>query len=431
MINIQTFILLTLIIYLISNNWFSISVFSKKTILINLLIKLFVGIFIFYYFSFVLNLDQNTDLLIYYNASVKIYSSLNEDLISTIKIIIGNNSDYSNVLQSISFWKRDFDYGIPNDNQTMIRIHLLLLLLIGKSVFNHLLFFILFSYTTNLILIKQLQNKGIPKNILLLFLFLPSILIWTSTTYKESIAISFHFLILSILLKTKLNGKDLIFIIIICTLHLFIKPFYLFFSLPFIAINIIYKRFYLKKWLNRTLISTILVISIFTSITINNTNIEKDEYKYGNKINILKMLQLKQDDFFYEAYHGKAKTILKLNKLEFEFNSFLTSLKDTFLNTFFSPSLIYPLKTISIPFVIENFILYSLIIYGLRKRKINIKTKNDKLLLLTGITLSLISGFITPVLGTLVKFKSLGYIYLFLFLIIKIFKPNTDKCINF
>ena len=227
--NFQTIFLITIIICLISNNWLNISVYSKLFTLGVFCLKILFGLAICYYFVFHLKLGKKTDLFIYFNQAAKLFDTLNGDLKSIISIIVGNESQYQKILSQLSLWKRDFDYGIPNDNQTMIRIHLFLILLVGKSILNHFLIFLLVSFVIILLLIKVIVNKlFINKNYLLVLFILPSLTVWNSATYKEGIALSIHAILISLIIKFKdqINIINLSLLAFICFLHVFIKPIY-------------------------------------------------------------------------------------------------------------------------------------------------------------------------------------------------------------
>ncbi len=428
MVNLQTCLLIISIIYLLSSNWGNLSIFNKPTTAIITISKLIICYIIFYYFSETLGLKRESDLYIYYNQALKLDGSLNSDTYSILNILLGNDSKYETTLSQLTLWERDFDYGLPNDNKTMIKIHLFLNLVLGKSILNHLLIIILLSITSLFILLKQLNTLVRNQKVLVFIPFLPSLLIWANGTYKENIAITIHLLIISILLKMNknLNPKYLIQITLLCLIHLFVKPIYLFLILPFLLCFIIYKTTPLKKKINRLFILSVISILAFLTLNENKTYHEKDEYKYGNKFNPIKMIEYKQDDFFYEAYHNNAKTLVKLTPLKINNLSVFKSSYDAVINVFTLPSLLYPKKFESIPFIFENLLLYFLIIISLKNYKTLTFFPEDKFFLLAGITLCFFAGISTPVLGVLIKFKSLGYIYL----VIGMIKLNFQKVVN-
>ena len=420
MFNIQSSIITAIIIYLFSNNWANISNFSKKTTSLIFCLKLFISLALFYYFVEFLNYGKKNDLYVYYSQALKLYETLNGNSKAVLSILIGNNEEHQSVLNQLSFWKRDFDYGILNDNQTMIRIHLFFLLILGKSILNHLLIFHIISFTSILLLIKTLVNQtNIRKGILLILLIIPSIAIWSSSTYKESIAISIHSIIITMILKInqKFELKKLIILLLICAVHLLIKPTYLIIIIPFLICFLVYKTTAIKSWINRIMILSIVFTTTITSLSINNSDIEKDEYKNGNKFNLFKMIEYKQDDFFYEAYERKAETLLKLTPLKINNFSFLTTMKEAILNMFFTPSFLYPSKLLGIPFLLENLLLYFFVFTGLKNNRFQNLKPIDKFLFISGITICLFAGIITPVLGIVLKFKSIGYLYLIIGLI--------------
>lgn len=420
MLNFQTIFLIIIIIYLISINWLNISVYSKLTTFGILSLKILIGLTVFYYFVHHLNLGIKNDLYIYYDQAIKLYDTLHGDLKAISSIIIGNENQYQKNLSQLSLWQRDFDYGIPNDNQTMIRIHLFLILIVGKSILNHFLIFQLVTFNTILYLIKvMVNNLYINKNYLLVLFILPSITLWNSGTYKEGLALSIHALLISLTFKLKnlITIKNIALFTSLCLLHIFIKPIYLIAISPFIIGYLLYQKTQTVKYLNRIIILISITFITLLSFLHNNSEIEKDEFKYGNKFNILKMIEYKQDDFFYEAYTRKAETLLKLTPIKFNDFSFVFTFKDAIFNVFFSPSLSHLTNLLGIPFLIENLFLWFLILFSLKNKRFRKINNEDKFLLLSGITICIFSGMISPVLGTVLKFKSIGYLYLIVALI--------------
>jgi hypothetical protein len=429
MINAQTILLILLLFYFISNNWFNNSIFNKKETTFIFISKLVTSTFLFYYFSDILQLENKNDLVVYYNQAIKLHGSINGNFTSILNILFGNDEPFNTILSSLSYWERDFDYGLPNDNKTMIKIHLFLILTVGKSILNHILIFNIISFYCYLKLCKSLFHLNIHKTVLVFIAFLPSLLIWTSSTYKESIAISLHLLIISIIidLSVKKDLKKMFVLFLLLCLHVFIKPFYLILILPFTLVLVIKLFSQNLKWLNRSIIISILIITSISALTFKEHKSTKDEYKYGNKFNLYKFIEYKQDDFFYEAHHRKAKTILKLNRIEPTLKSSILTFKNVILNTFLTPSFIFPKKFISIPFLVENLILYLLFFYVLFQKRSFFDSNENTFLILGGLSICLFSGLITPVFGNLIKFKSIGYLYILLaFIKINFQNKTTD-----
>ena len=91
----------------------------------------------------------------------------------------------------MNFWSRSYNFGLINDNQTIIRFNALIQFFSFGNYQIHNILFNLLSFTGLLAIWKFFKTKfEVKKWMLLLSLFLfPTVLLWTSGVLKESILI--------------------------------------------------------------------------------------------------------------------------------------------------------------------------------------------------------------------------------------------------
>ena len=220
-------------------------------------------------------------------------------------------------------------------------------------------------------------------------------------------------------LKTPKNQyKYLVLILISIYFSVHIKPLFVLLSIPsflFLVINN-----YTKKHSSLTLfvITHSIFILIFFLIAFitktDNSSINKDTIKYGYKFDLLRSIYYKQDDFFYEAKMKNAESTTELNKLDGTTISLIKTIPDAMQNVFLKPSILDLQNKKFWPFIIENCSLIILLIYLFSIRK-NIEWTTPLFLFFIGLALTsgIFIGILNPIIGTLVRFKAISYLFLY------------------
>ena len=198
------------------------------------------------FFSKYKGYGESSDIFSFFNAAIKI--SKNTPILDQIKIIFDLTPSRSTIyfLDHLTYWKKDFDYGLPNDNQTMIKFSLFLSI-IGMNFYSvHALLSTYLGFLGILIIFKTIYNSSRNTFPNLLFISLtPTLLFFSSGIYKECLLV-FYF---GILLRIIISKNWIIPLILFLTFYsLFpIKPYFFLIISPSIIVYLFTKNYHPKK----------------------------------------------------------------------------------------------------------------------------------------------------------------------------------------
>ena len=414
-----------MIIIILRSYFFKIINVSRINLIMLFALKIVVAFLTLYYYQNHENHQFTSDFQVFYFQAEKLFIQFANYPKELIKIILTSKTETPEIneqLNRLNYWNREFDYGLFNDNQTMIRINLLLLFISKKCYAIHLLCFCFIGFIglTSLIKTLILYKKRI-NNFLIngLFLF-PTSLIWTSGVLKETLLIgvlgTLIYLIVKLLNTPK--PKYAISILIFLFLAIQIKPIFFLLSLPsliFLIINT-YVNTYSSLKLFITVYSICILLFFFTAFITKTaySKVEKDTIKYGHRFDLLRTLSYKQDDFFYEAKIKNAISTTELNKLNGGIGNLIKTIPDALQNVFLKPSILDIRNIKYWPFILENCLLIFSILY-LVKLRIKINWNSPMFLFFIGLslTIGIFVGLLNPIIGTLVRFKSISYLFLY------------------
>ncbi|MFN5443408.1 MAG: hypothetical protein ACK48V_04190, partial [Crocinitomicaceae bacterium] len=135
-----------------------------------------------YYFS---NTSLN-DIYKYFNDGKILNDSFIKNPIETLKFIINGKSDEIRIFTSkLQYWTKPNQYGLLNDNQTIILINFLLCFVSNNNLLIQSIIIASVSFYATLVLYRSVKSHFVvPNKILFLFMFFnPSYLIWTSGNF--------------------------------------------------------------------------------------------------------------------------------------------------------------------------------------------------------------------------------------------------------
>jgi hypothetical protein len=201
---------------------------------------------------------------------------------------------------------------------------------------------------------------------------------------------------------------------------MFILKFYVLFALVPGLVFIIFNKFYNKKPITTFVIIYLSFIALFFNS------------QYFSNYNLAEIMSFKQHDFINMINQSEnVGSKINIPVLEPNFISFIKAVPNSVLNTFLRPSIFDIHSVIVIPAVIENLIFIVFFILSFLffdKQSFN---KNIVIVLFALsfiVTLSILIGLTTPVLGAIVRYKVpyLPFLLLVLLLII-----NNDKIYHY
>lgn len=439
---------------------FPYSVSYKKWISIAFIFKVIATIGMWYIYTYYYTNHAVNDIYKYYKDGEIIHSLLKENFSDFIKLIRGQeiyNPQSLLKIKELKYWVKINSYGIYNDNQTIILLNSLLLFLSNGNMIIQSLYFSTIAFFATLLLFNSFVVYFDEKKKYLfgILFFTPSILLWTSGLFKETLIwISLSLVIINIntlIIKNK-TWVYLFTLPLSCLLLLISKAYYAAFILPTIGCILIFltlkslpiKTIFRSVYL--LLFSLFLYWSVFHNPVIydyegKNEKEQIEEYKkvtsksyernvLGNDLNILEMLRFKQADYKYEARIEKAKSIIKIKKIDGKLSNLFACIPFGLINAITRPSLVdINSAFIALP-AIENTILLVLIFAAFRFRcQLSIEQKPIELLLrYFTVSLLIFIGILVPVLGNLVRYRAPIFP---LILVLLLFHTNINQLFSY
>lgn len=394
---------------------------AKKTLILSLWsYKIVAGIVFFLIFSQYTPYSSGCDSDIYFQDSQKLTSVAAEspnDYLTLVSGCFGDESKFEKYTTQMEYWNRSFPTVVPNDNRIVIRLNSLLNFISFRFYSVHLLMMAFLSFIGLLLIYKTilLQFPKLKKSIALIVFIIPSTVFWSAGILKEPIIIFLLGVYIYNLSKlcNKLNFKSLLIFSLTIFLMIYTKPYILFILFP-ISIAYFIAEFSRSK---KILIIYFAILSLFGASLYLASTINPD-------YSVARLLTNKQHDFIAMDKASNAGSSFDIPILD---NSHLSLVKN-------SPTAI--LNSISRPWIweskswpqhaaaLENLTIILLILLLLvRFRARRIENLNTAMFaLLFGLSLFILSGLSTPNMGALMRYKSVGLPFMFIFLIAG-FKP--------
>ena len=306
-------------------------------------------------------------------------------------------------------WDTSYKNSLMNESRLLIKINAILNIIGLKNYFFNSITFILMAFIGEFLIFKSLTVKFKFKNPKILFwslLLFPSIFLWSSGILKEPLIIlSFGLILNSLTFKRKrwMNISSFI----IAALIIFKVKFYIFICFfPALISYIISNKTKFKPPRIVFTICAIISVIIFTMGKMNNS------------YNPLKILSQKQNDFITLSELFDTGSAYKITPIEPSITSLIIAIPMGAINGFFRPFPTNINNLLQLFPLIENMLLYSMVLYLLfkilfLKIEINQDVKNvlwNSLFFI--IMLFIITGLSTPVVGALVRYKVPGLIFL-------------------
>ena len=381
--------------------------------------KLLSGVILSLIYKYYYDSPETSDVYKYYLDGKVIFAVLKENPIDYLKLItgIGADADYLHkYLINTEFWFKSFNYNLLNDNRFVIRIHAIISLISFGSFWVHSVIFSFFSFAGLTAIYRVFSNFIKDKYLLILAVFfVPSVMFWSSAALKESLIMAmlgmliFNFF--NIIEKKNLT-KSILFFLISIFLMLLLKFYVLFALIPSLIFYGIYKIFKPKY-------ITLVFSGIYLIIILLFFNSEQ-----FSSYNLAEIISTKQHDFnsMLDATKNVGSRVV-LPILDADFLSILKAVPNALINSFFRPFFGDITSIIVIPALIENILiiismLFSIMFFNIKKVKKNLAVIFFMLSFV--ITLFVLIGLTTPVLGALVRYKvpALPFLFiLFLFFI--------------
>lgn len=354
------------------------------------------------------------DIFRYYDDSAVLYDTfLNKpyDFFRMLTGIDGEAADLQVYYDTMRNWyNTDLVF---NDSRTMIRLNAFLRLFSMGTYFPHAIV-MCFLATVGLTGIFRVMNdamKGRAFLLLLIVFLLPSILLWTSGMIKEAFLVfalgTLLYQISRLIADRKFSLRRSVNILLVILILITVKAYVFFLMIPFLLSWLISKFRPANPWL----ITGSIHVLYFTLLSISSPFIT------GKSIPAL--ISDKQAEFYFVAETDQAKSVVEVNRIQPDWGSLIAEAPGAFGRTLLLPMPQHAHNILMWFSVAENIFILLLIVILI----FNIKTELIKTIssfaissFLFGVSIFILSGLVTPIIGALVRYKVPGLPFLiFLF----------------
>lgn len=397
----------------------------------------------------------------------------------------GNQNDLLNIyLQETTHWDAG-SQTLINDNRNIIRVHSLIHFFSYNNPINH----VLIACVISTIALKQLflgfsERSSLPKsNLFLMLLLLPSLLFWTSGVLKEPFMLLGLSLIIRGLFKNESFRIRWFYSILGSFILLGFKPYILLALVPGIVFFLIYK--FISG--QRIIVSIAILFSIVTaSLVVFSSSRDKAVHLLSRKQFDFKNVgkggvhvDTKSNFYFFENHqldnlvligdsalliketdalilkHGsidkpipvhlkpngekwlvyfsntKSDGYIDVTLINDSFSQLLKNIPEALVNSLLRPMLFDNGSWLKYPAMIETILIFIFLGFSIKKRKSISKNQWATIIAIALfiLTLALLIGWVTPVLGAIVRYRIPCYIGILLMASIMIgsLRENNSK----
>ncbi len=355
--------------------------------------------------------DRSTaDIFRYYDDSAVLYGAFTDHPWDFFRMLTGldaGNVSLQPYYDSMRNWyNTDLLF---NDSRTMIRLNAFLRLFTVGTYFPHAVVMCFLSLL-GLTGIYRLLNRLMPGRELLLLLLvfmLPSTLIWTSGMIKEALLL---FVLGAVLYRLECGaipgstGRwNSLFLLVLILAMMMVKAYVFFLMAP---VFIIVWKYLRKDGPGISLAAGLLAVWMMAMALAS---------PYITGRSVPELIADKQTEFYAVAERDHAGSMIDVHRLEPSWTDLIAEAPSAFFRTLLLP-LPWQSHNILMWFSVgENLLILSLLILFLftsRKNHAPVVIAPLMALLFFGVTIFVLSGWVAPVIGALVRYKVPGLVFL-------------------
>jgi hypothetical protein len=355
-------------------------------------------------YQFVYESQKTADLFKYHYAGKVIYSAIEDNPADYFKMVSGICADepqLESYYVEADYWYKAWNYGLLNDNRTIIRYNAILDLFTQGNIWLNLIISAFVAFCGSYFLaLSILVFCGGKSWIAIVSAFLvPSVVFWSSGMMKECLVMfSLGMLMFSWTALWRRFGALKLLIVIVSAWILFLSKFYVLLAmLPGMVVFVLPSKLSVKLMVITSVSIFLVAIGLFFfsgcifGYDLVDTIVRK-QHDFINMVNV-------------EANYSGSN--IDIQELEPTFVSFATCLVPAYINTFLRPFLTEADSLIKLVCCIENVFFLLLFLYMcIRFNKIG--KEQVKFVLFTiyfMLVLYALIGMTTPNIGALVRYK--------------------------
>lgn len=395
------FIYLLLLIWVIQKaRFFDAPGISRRLLTIVFLTKIIGGFAIFCIYNYYYSPRSSSDIFKYFDDGLIIHNALWQNPMDYLRMVTGigaNSPELMPYYDTCSFWIKNFNYGLPNDNHIVIRLNAIICLISMGNFHIHNMFFAFLSFIGLWAIYKTFAKQLAHKRLFLLLAiyFFPSVWFWTSGATKESILI-FAFGLFIYNYHNMLNKPHLgnIAGVAVCIFLLMLSKFYVLMAvLPGLAALLWIKR--KPKWAFAKFI--LMHVAIFCIAWLS---------KFITQIDLFQVICNKQHDFISMSQTMTVGSYVELPILSNGLADIVANAPSAIIRTLLRPSILEMGSITMISAGIENLLILCILAMGIFYIRLkNFSNASVWCCLSFIVILFTLIGLTTPVLGALVRYK--------------------------
>lgn len=348
------------------------------------------------------------DMYKYFHGGKVLYSALPEspsDYFSMVSGIGANSEHLHRYYDAADYWYKDFNYGLYNDNRTMIRYNALLCLLSQGKFYVNLVISVFISFLGSVLMLSALLSV-LKKHRVLVFMavfLMPSVLFWSSGLLKEGLVIFTMGGIIwaAFRLKQKACAGNVFWLLVFAALLFLVKFYVLLAVLPGLLFLILpHTASYVRQSLSMAAILLGMLLLFFGSNRLGGPNLPL-------------IISQKQHDFVKYVSLAQGGSNVYLPAIEPNVGGFVKNMPRAYYHSFLRPHPLEINSPLSLMATAENLfvlVLAILAVFYFRKPQ-----RQEFGVFLFSISFVLIlyalAGLTTPNLGALVRYKMPALIF--------------------
>ncbi len=388
-----------LFIFLIHKmNFFDVKGLSRKTISVFFIIKILFGLSLWW-------VRFGNDMSVFFDDAAVMFNAIYHHPMHYVQMVLGINSEASYLepyyKQMENWYRKPWIDATHHNNRIMIQFNAFVYLFSFGYYYVHTVFMCFLSLIGLTGIYKTfapiMKNKI--KELAFAVFLIPSVLFWGSGVLKEGIILFGLGMLIYNLYKFLFYKISFIgfFWIILCSIIIFFTKIYVFAAFIPSFISLI-----LLKWTGNK-----YVFLKFFGVHLLLFFLAMNMYRISFKYNILDILKDKQWFLNLEAKKVNAHSIISIKRLQLNTVSLVENAPEAIVNTLFRPHLFESKTFFMFVSALENLFL---IILALTSFVFFKKPDKESLpLLYTSVsfvlTLALLIGIVSPVLGSIVRFR--------------------------
>lgn len=362
-------------------------------------LKFAAGLLIWAIYTFYYTDIQNNDAHKYYTDAVVLHQYGARQPLAFAKIVLGDADALPATIESqLKNWSRHFDEAPFNENQTVIKLHALLLFFSGHSYFVHILFMCFISLLGYKLLLKATFPSADSRLILALpVLLLPSVLLWSSGVMKEPLLVLGLGIYVFALSHFRWSAKHVLLLLAGAWLILVVKFYVLVCLLPASAAYLWSRNANAIRSIAGKYVAVILLLSLVVFVLPRIFSVRSP----------LTMLANKQEHAIKEAAYFKAGSAVDIPRVTDEW-SLLKAVPAGIGHVGLRPYLWECKNPLMLLSGLETILILVLLLVGLAlfDRQGTSTYSLFLFLLFSSLLYFVLIGVTTPVLGNLVRYKA-------------------------